>query len=90
MAEITKKEKKEITLRQEFRKRIIGYIIAAFGLVAGLAWNDAVKGLIEYLFPVSQNGMAAKFIYAVIITLVLVIVTVYLTRWFVSEEEAKK
>jgi hypothetical protein len=80
-------------IKIEFQKRIIGYIVAAFGLVAGLAWNEAVKALIDYLFPMSQNGLWAKFIYAVIITLILVVVTIYLTRFIAGEEvavEAKK
>jgi hypothetical protein len=75
-------------IKNEFRKKIVGYIVAAFGLVAGLAWNEAVKALIDFLFPMSQNGLWAKFIYAVIITLILVIVTIYLTRFITGEETA--
>lgn len=77
-------------IKIEFQKRIIGYIVAAFGLVAGLAWNEAVKALIDYLFPMSQNGLWAKFAYAVLITLVLVIITIYLTKFFAGEEVAKE
>jgi len=76
-------------IKKEFQKKMIGYIVAAFGLVAGLAWNEAIKALIEYFFPMSQSGMLAKFIYAIVITLVLVIVTVYLTR-FIAEKEGEK
>ncbi|HCP08242.1 MAG TPA: hypothetical protein DIT25_00350 [Candidatus Moranbacteria bacterium] len=68
---------------------MIGYIAAAFGLVAGLAWNEAVKALIEEFLPRSQNHVAAKFIYAFFITLVLVLVTLYLAR-FTAEDESGK
>jgi len=84
---------KSKNIKNEFQKKIVGYVVAAFGLVAGLAWNEAVKALIDYLFPMSQNGLWAKFIYAVIITLILVVVTIYLTRFIAGEEvtaEAKK
>jgi len=69
-------------LELELREKAAGYITAAFGLVAGLAWNDAIKSLIEYWFPLDKNSIAAKFIYAVLITVVLVIVSSYLIRMF--------
>ncbi len=42
---------KKTLLRGEFKKRVAGYILAGLGLVAGLAWNDAIKALIDSLFP---------------------------------------
>jgi hypothetical protein len=84
------KKSKKVKIREEFQKRITGYIVAAFGLVAGLAWNEAIKALIEYFFPMNQNALWVKFVYAILITLVLVIVTLYLTRLFAGEEVAEK
>lgn len=77
-------------IKKEFQGKVIGYILAAFGLVAGLAWNEAVKASIEYFFPMSQNSLLAKFIYAVLITLVLVLVTIYLTRFMAEEEKEEE
>ena len=74
------------TLRAEVRERTLGFITAGLGLVAGLAWNDAIKALIDYLFPLDKNGLLAKFIYAIIITLVVVFLSVYLVRWLKKEE----
>ncbi len=62
-------------VHDEVREQTVGYIAGALGLVAGLAWNDAIKGLIEYLIPLPGGGLWAKFIYALIITLVVVLVT---------------
>ncbi len=68
-------------LKQEVSEKVSGYILGAFGLVAGLAWNEAVKALIDSFFPSNASGgVAAKFIYAVIITFIVVIVTVYITK----------
>ncbi|MBI4159908.1 hypothetical protein HY504_01950 [Candidatus Wolfebacteria bacterium] len=53
---------------------------AALGLVAGLAWNEAIKAFIEYFFPVSQNSILAKLTYAVLLTIIVVVLTVYLVR----------
>lgn len=79
--------KKGDELRGEVQNRIAGYMAGAFGLIAGLAWNDAVKSLIEYFFPQTGNGLLAKFIYALLITLVVVIVTVYLVKFLEGKKQ---
>lgn len=73
-----KKESKEF--QQEIRQRTLGYILTALGLVAGLAWNDAIKGIIGYFIPKNGNNVLAQLIYAVLITFAVVIVSIYLTR----------
>ena len=67
-------------MREQVRAQTVGYIATAFGLVAGLAWNDAIKAFIENIFPLGQGTMWAKFIYAVIITIFVVVITRYLLR----------
>ena len=67
-------------LQKEFRERISGYIIGAFGLVASLAWNDAITNLIEKIFPLGKDTVIAKFIYALVMTIILVVIAVYLVR----------
>lgn len=69
-------------LGSEVKEKIATYILAGFGLVAGLAWNEAIKGLIEKYFPLASGGggLLAKFIYAVIITIVIVIVSIYILK----------
>jgi uncharacterized membrane protein YidH (DUF202 family) len=77
-------------LRDEMRNKLKGYIVAAFGLVAGLAWNEAIKALIEYAFPRSNNSIWAKFVYAILITFVLVLVTVYVSKMLTKKEKEEK
>ncbi len=72
---------------QEIRQKTFGYLLTAFGLVAALAWNDAIRGLIEYLFPINKDGVSAKFLYAGVITLVVVLISVYLTRLLGEKKE---
>jgi len=67
-------------IKKEIKQRVSGYILAAFGLVAALAWNDAIKSLIEYFFPLNKNTVLIKFIYAVLITFIIVIISIYLTK----------
>jgi hypothetical protein len=46
------KDKKEKIdeLRLKVREQTVNYILAAFGFVAGLAWNEAIKSLIDVRF----------------------------------------
>jgi len=83
-----KKERSQI--QKEVKQNLAKYIGAAFGLVAGLAWNDAIKALIEYLFPIQKNGLLAKFIYAALITLVVVFITTYFVKLLKREEGENK
>jgi len=69
-------------LRAEIRERTLGYMLAAFGLVAGLAWNDAIQTLISYFYPLPENTLPAKFMYAVIISVVVVLISVSMSRLF--------
>lgn len=73
-------------VQQEVRERTISLLIGGFGLVAAIAWNDAVKALIEYLFPLEKNSLTAKFIYAIVMTAVLVIVTLVFMKWLRKKE----
>jgi hypothetical protein len=71
-------EQKKIGL--QVREKTAGYILAALGFVVGLAWNDAIRALIDDLFPLDKNGLVAKFIYALIVTVVIVVATILLTQ----------
>jgi len=58
---------------------ILGLITTAFAFVAGLAWNDAIQKLIEQ-FIGTGDALPSLFIYAIVVTVVAVIVTVILAR----------
>ena len=75
---IKKKENKHIA--SEMIERFTALITSGFGLVAALAWNDAIQALFRYLFPGQRGELSAKLIYAVFITLIVVIIVYELTR----------
>ena len=73
-----KEELKNVKLT--VKKQIVTYVSAAFGFVSGLAWNDAIKGFIDYLFPQESESVWIKFIYAVLITAITAVLIYYLQR----------
>ena len=74
-------------IKVELTKSMLTFATAAFGLVAALAWNEAIQGIIKELIP-AGNGLLSKLIYAVIVTIIAVSVTFYLGR-LVGKAEAK-
>lgn len=81
---------------KEFRnvlvKQMITLATSGFGLVAALAWNDAIQSFVrEYIdqYISKGSGLLSRFIYALIITVIAVFVTYQLTK-LVKEDEEKK
>jgi uncharacterized membrane protein (DUF106 family) len=68
-------------LRKELRINIIGQIVtfvtAAFGIVAALAWNEAVKAWLDYFIKTGKGALAMT-LYAVIVTVISVIAALFL------------
>ncbi len=67
-------------IKTQIKNQTSGYIVAALSLVAGLAWNDAIKALIAILFPLDTSGVFIKFIYAIIVTIIVVFVSISLLK----------
>ncbi len=76
-------------ISREVKEKTLGFILTAFGLVAGLAWNEAIQSLIKSFFAVDKDSIWVKFVYAIIMTVLVVIVTIYLTKLFGREDEKK-
>ncbi len=79
--------REQLRFRREARNQTITLIVTSFSFVAGLAWNEAVKSAIEVLFP-TGNGLTAKITYALFLTLIVVVVSYFLTRFKHPGEEA--
>ena len=59
---------------KEYLKTMIQLATTAFGLVAALAWNEAIKALFKEIFG-TTSGIISLFIYAIIVTIAVVIIT---------------
>lgn len=73
-------------MKSEVTEKMAALITAAFGLVAALAWNDAIRAL--FVGPCGTEGAGAlcslsgggPWVYAVIITILAVIATIWIAK----------
>jgi len=70
---------KPVSLKFEILDKIAALIAAAFGLVAALAWNDAIKALFKEVFGTSDQ-LGAMLAYAIVVTIIAVILTIFVAR----------
>ena len=66
---------------------MITLILGGFGVVAALAWNDAIQSFFNAFFPKESGSLVGKFIYAAIITFVVVFVSLQLKKISEKNEE---
>ena len=68
-----------VPLKVEVLDKIAALVTAAFGLVAALAWNDAIKAVFKEIFG-TTDVVGPMLAYAVIITIAAVILTIVVAR----------
>jgi len=71
-------------VKREFKEKTVTLILGGFGLVAALAWNEAIKTLFETIFP-KKSELIGKFIYAITVTIMVVLVSLRLRK--ISEKK---
>jgi len=72
-------EEQEFKLHQQVVQKILELMTAAFSLVAALAWNDAIQALFTKIIGPGKT-ITAKFLYALIVTAVVVWIAYRLSR----------
>jgi hypothetical protein len=77
-------------IKNEVRSRTVAALTTALGLVAGLAWNNAINALITEFFPSPGKNILALFIYAFLLTIVVAIFAYYLNRLFSPPPDNKQ
>lgn len=66
-----------MALQNQVKERVTVLVVTAFGLVAALAWNDAVKSAFTAIFGTPDN-LIAQLAYAFVVTVIAVVVTLLL------------
>src|SRR5215210_7582794 len=78
---------KEEKVTPEVLDKFAELITVALGLVAALAWNTAIQNLFTMIFGKAGSALIGQFIYAIIITLIVIFATIAVSR---AAERAKK
>ncbi len=66
-------------MQKEVIDKIAALITAAFGLLAVLAWNSAIQEIFRLVFG-QQSGLWAMIFYAVVITIIAVVITILIRQ----------
>jgi hypothetical protein len=67
-------------MKKDVIEKLATLITAAFGLVAALAWNDAIKSMFAEggaLYFLADGG---PWIYAILVTILAVIATIWIAK----------
>lgn len=74
--------KKNRVFHKELISQLLTLSTSAFGLAAALAWNETIQQTVkEFIEPrLPGSGILSRFIYAIIVTLLGVIITFQLSR----------
>ena len=73
-------------MQKEVIERISSLVIAAFGLVAALAWNGAIQAIFKNFFGTAE-GMVPMLVYAIVVTIIAVFITTWVGRIAGKKEE---
>ena len=66
-------------IHKEYIRVTATLVATAFGVAAGLAWNNAITAIFNQVFGTTE-GVAPDLIYAIVITVIAVTATVLLAR----------
>ena len=76
--------------RKKFNVQVLetfaALITSAFGLVAALSWNEAIKAAVNKVFG-TANDLMGMAIYAVIVTILAVVMTTLIARSLARAKE---
>jgi cellobiose-specific phosphotransferase system component IIC len=67
------------SLKMQIMETIAALMMAAFGLIAALAWNEAIKQLIAQYFA-AGDALMGLFVYAIIVTVIAIIAGLLIAR----------
>ncbi len=86
-------KQRALELQIAILKQTLLLATGAFSLVAALAWNEAIKGVIDIFvkpYIPKESGVVAQLIYAAIITVIAVLVTIHLGKILAKLEEKEE
>ncbi len=75
-------------IKSQFFDKVSTLIIAAFSLVAALAWNESITSIFKNYYQ-NSGSIIANLIYAIVVTAIAVIATIWISS-LATKQETKK
>ena len=66
-------------MKKNIIEKLAALITVAFGLVAALAWNEAIQTIFKELFG-EAGSIGAMLFYAIIVTIIAVLATIWIGK----------
>jgi len=66
-------------MKMQIMETIAALMTAAFGLIAALAWNEAIRKLIDQYFS-AGDALMGLFVYAILVTVIAVVAGLIIAR----------
>ncbi len=70
---------KELPVKILIVDKMSALITSAFGLVAALAWNEAIKAIFKEIFGTAES-IVPMLTYAIVVTIAAVVLTILVAR----------
>lgn len=86
----SKGKNQKTKIHEAIVKQMLTLATSGFGLVAALAWNEAIKELVNnYIKPYTSrgSGLVSMIIYATVVTILAVLVTYNLGKILKKEDK---
>ena len=74
-----KKNNKNNKISAQILDKVTTLVMAAFGFVAALAWNEAVKTTFQQFYG-EAGSLIGQYSYAIFVTIIAVTVTIWLSK----------
>ena len=66
-------------MKTEVIEKLSALVTAAFGLVAALAWNGAIRAVFDKYYAAGE-GIGALVWYAIVVTIIAVFITIWIGK----------
>ncbi len=77
-------------MKNKILSQMLTMLTASIAFVSALAWNEAVLSVFNKFYYFKENGILARFIYAIVITTIAVIMSSFLFKLLDESKNLEK
>lgn len=62
------------------KNSLLYYLFTSFAFIVALAWSSAISTLFDTYFPDKNKSVLSRFVYAFVLTIMLILISIYLNK----------